>query len=625
MRRNRLPAPLVAGLVLAALILVVAVVAPMLWQGRADALTADIRQGPSGAHWLGTDALGRDVFWRTVVATRLTVEMATAATAIAAVLGTLLGAGIAAAGTAVRAVGDRVIDLLLSFPPIIIALTFTAILSPGRASVVGALGLAFCPQFARLTNRLALSVNQRDYVAVARLLGVGRVRALTRHVVPNIAAPLLVLVSVGFATSVLTVSGLSFLGLSVQPPAYDWGSLLASGLRNIYDNPGEALGPALAILVTGLAAGLVGDGLVRHLDPRGAPPPRRTAPAPAPPRRAPAGRAPSGGAGPERAAAASVQGLSVRRPDGRELIHEVSLTVGAGEIVGIVGESGSGKSLTALALARLLPRELDWSAERLDVGGIDLADPAKAPPARLATEVGIVFQDPSSSFNPALRIGTQLTEVLRAHTKTSRRQADALAVARLTETRVSSPELRMRQYPHELSGGMRQRAMIAAAIMHEPKLIIADEPTTALDVTVQADVLRLLKQINLAHGTAILLISHDIGVVSALCDRVCVMYAGRVVEEVSVEDLRRRDVRHPYTRALLAASPDAATDLDGARLVPLPGRAPSAEARGAGCAFAPRCPLATPVCAEVVPALVAEPSGNAVACHAETPTPEVRT
>ncbi|MGI5208384.1 dipeptide/oligopeptide/nickel ABC transporter permease/ATP-binding protein [Spirillospora sp. CA-108201] len=619
MRRTRLPALLVAGLVLAALVAAAAVIAPMLWQERADALTADIRQGPSGAHWLGTDALGRDVFWRTVVATRLTVEMAVAATAIAAVLGTLLGAGTAAAGTTVRAVGDRVIDLLLSFPPIIIALTFTAILSPGRASVVGALGLAFCPQFARLTNRLALSVNERDYVAVARLLGVGRVRVLTRHVVPNIAAPLLVLTSVGFATSVLTVSGLSFLGLSVQPPSYDWGSLLASGLRNIYDNPGEALGPATAILLTGLAAGLVGDGLVRHLDPRGASRPRRPAAVPAPPR-----PAPSGPAEREPAAAASVRGLSVRRPDGRELIHEVSLTVGAGEIVGVVGESGSGKSLTALALARLLPRELDWSAERLDVNGVDLADPAKAPPARLATELGIVFQDPSSSFNPALRIGTQLTEVLRAHTRTSRRKADALAVARLAETRVSSPELRMRQYPHELSGGMRQRAMIAAAMLHEPELIIADEPTTALDVTVQADVLRLLKQINTEHGTAILLISHDIGVVSALCDRVCVMYAGRVVEEVPVEDLRRRRVRHPYTRALLAASPDAAADLEDARLVPLPGRAPSAETRGAGCAFAPRCPLAAPVCAEVVPALVAGPAGNAVACHAETPTAEVR-
>ena len=618
MRRTRLPAPLVAGLVLAALIVVVAIVAPILWRARADGLTADIRQGPSGAHWLGTDALGRDVFWRTVVATRLTIEMAMAATAIAAVLGTLLGAGIAAAGPAVRAVGDRVIDLLLSFPPIIIALTFTAILSPGRASVVGALGLAFCPQFARLTNRLALSVNERDYVTVARLLGVGRARVLTRHVVPNIAAPLLVLISVGFATSVLTVSGLSFLGLSVQPPSYDWGSLLASGLRNIYDNPGEALGPAVAILVTGLAAGLVGDGLVRHLDPRGTSRPRRSAPATAPPRPTPSGRA-----GGEPAAAASVRGLSVRRPDGRELVHEVSLTVGAGEIVGIVGESGSGKSLTALALARLLPRELDWSAEHLGVNGIDLADPGKAPPTRLATELGIVFQDPSSSFNPALRIGTQLTEVLRAHTGTSRRQADALAVARLAETRVSSPELRMRQYPHELSGGMRQRAMIAAAMLHEPKLIIADEPTTALDVTVQADVLRLLKQINTEHGTAILLISHDIGVVSALCDRVCVMYAGRVVEEVSVEDLRRRDVRHPYTRALLAASPDAAADRDDARLVPLPGRAPSAEARGTGCAFAPRCSLAAPVCADVVPPLVAVPSGNAVACHAETPATEV--
>ncbi|GLY76181.1 dipeptide/oligopeptide/nickel ABC transporter permease/ATP-binding protein [Actinoallomurus iriomotensis] len=617
--RTRLPAMLLVGLVLAAVIVLVAVAGPILWQARADALTGDIRQGPSGAHWLGTDALGRDVFWRTVVATRSTIEMAVAATAIAAALGTFLGAMIVSAGPAVRTLGDRVIDLLLSFPPIIIALTFTAILSPGRASVVGAIGLAFCPQFARLTNRLALSVQERDYVTVARLLGVGRFRVVTRHVVPNIAPPLLVLTSVGFATSVVTVSGLSFLGLSVQPPSYDWGSLLASGLRNLYDNPGEAFGPAAAILVTGLAAGLVGDGLVRHMDPRGTSRPHRAVRRSAdPPTAGDASRA--GGAAP----VASVRDLSIRRPDGRELVHGISLTVDAGEIVGIVGESGSGKSLTALALARLLPRELEWSAAHLNVNGVDLADPAKAPPARLATELGIVFQDPSSSFNPALRIGTQLTEVLRVHAKMSRRQAHALAVSRLAETRVSSPELRMRQYPHELSGGMRQRAMIAAAMLPEPKLIIADEPTTALDVTVQADVLRLLKQINTTHGTAILLISHDIGVVSSLCDRICVMYAGRVVEELSVEDLRRRDVRHPYTRALLAASPDTASERDGARLVPLPGRAPAAEDQGPGCSFAPRCPLAVPVCTEIVPPLVAEPSGNAVACHVETAAAEVR-
>ena len=294
----------------------------------------------------------------------------------------------------------------------------------------------------------------------------------------------------------------------------------------------------------------------------------------------------------------------------------MSLDIGVGEIVGLVGESGSGKSVTAMALARLLPPALSWSADRLQVAGTDLHRSDVPPPTRLATDLGVVFQDPSSCFNPALQVGTQLTEVLRVHRGMSRKAAAKLAVARLREVRVSSPETRMHQYPHELSGGMRQRAMIAMSLLSEPQVLIADEPTTALDVTVQADVLRLLNQINTEHGTAILLISHNINVVSALCHWVCVMYAGRIVEEVSVADLRAGRVQHPYTKGLLAAAPSEDADRTTNPLRPLAGRPPKPGEVANACSFAPRCPLVMPVCRVEDPVLEPYREGASASCHA---------
>jgi oligopeptide/dipeptide ABC transporter ATP-binding protein len=607
---------LVTGAVLLLVMVVIAVVAPMVWGSGAQALTADIRQTSSSAHLLGTDSLGRDILLRTLVATRLTLIMALCATAVAAGVGTLLGAGFVVAGRLARGVGARVIDLLVSYPPIIIALAITAIFSPGQVSVVFAIGVAFCPQFARLTNTLAASISSRDYVVVARLLGTGRVRLLFRHVLPNIAAPILVLTSVGFATSIVALSGLSFLGLGVQQPAFDWGALLASGLRDLSVNPIESLGPALAILLTGLGAGLLGDGLARYWEPRQH---GRSGRGGAARRRARTTRAvPAGESANGRETVASLRELTVSAY-GAPLVRGVSLDIHAGEIVGLVGESGSGKSLTAMAMARLLPASLHWSADRLRVDGTDLHRPDVPPPARLATDIGVVFQDPSSCFNPALHVGAQLTEVLRVHKGVPRREAATLAVNRLREVRVSAPEVRMHQYPHELSGGMRQRAMIAMALLSEPRLLIADEPTTALDVTVQADVLRLLHEINTERGTAMLLISHNINVVSALCHRVCVMYAGRIVEEVTVADLRAGRVHHPYTKALLAASPGPDAHRDTNPLRPLPGRPPRPGEVGAACSFAPRCALAMPRCREEDPAPVPTPDGGVAACHAIDP------
>jgi peptide/nickel transport system permease protein len=551
--KRRLPGPLLGGLIGMGAIILVAIIAPILWGVSADQSSGPIRGGASAVHWLGTDSQGRDVLQRTLVATRLTMTMAIIATTIAVVLGGLLGTIVIIVGPRLRWVGTRAIDLVVSLPPIIVALAITAIFRPGTVSVVIAIGIAFSPQFARLTNTLASSVGQKDFVVTARLLGLRGSSVLVRHILPNIAAPVLVLTSVCLSTTIVTMSGLSFIGLGVQPPSADWGQLLASGIRSLYENPIEALGPSLAILLTGLAAGLIGDGLAQYGDPRQTRHhSKRVAATPAVALDSSVAE-PADGIIP----VVSISNLRVysgHEEDSAAIVKGISLDIYPGEIVGLVGESGSGKSLTAMTVAQLTPPELRWTADRLQVAGHTLAE-GVTPPKQMALDVGIVFQDPSSCFNPARRLGPQLTEAIRVHRKTSRREANAMAVKRLREAKVTLPERRLHQYPHELSGGMRQRAMIAMALLTGPSLLIADEPTTALDVTVQADVLRVLKQINVDHGMAILLISHDITVVSAMCNRVFVMYAGEIVEEVSVEALRRGDVHHPHTRALLAASP----------------------------------------------------------------------
>ncbi|MGI5167126.1 dipeptide/oligopeptide/nickel ABC transporter permease/ATP-binding protein [Spirillospora sp. CA-253888] len=610
---------LAAGTAGLALIVLLGIVAPWLWGEDATRLTGAAREGVSGAHWLGTDALGRDVLARTLVATRLTLVMTAAATAVAAVLGVLLGTAVWVAGRRVREVGLRLIDVMVSYPAVILALVVAAILGAGRVAAVVGIGIAWTPAFARLTANLAASVAGRDFVATARLLGVPPHRLLTRHLLPNIAEPLLVLLSVAFAGTLTALSGLSFIGLGVQPPSYDWGALLNTGLEALYTNPAEALGPAAAITLTGVLAGFVGDGLAAGLDPRGAAAvqaarrrsARRPKAAPAPKTTAPA---------PDDALLV-VDDLRVSLPDGTDLVAGVSFHVRPGEIVGVVGESGSGKSLTAMAVARLLPDGLDARAAALRLDNLDLL--SGADPRRLATEIGVVYQDPSASFNPALRLGGQLTEALRRHGGVGRAAARERAAAALESVRVTRPAARLRQHPHELSGGMRQRAMIAAALLTGPRMLVADEPTTALDVTVQAEVLELLREINERDGTAMLFISHDIGVIGTLCHRVLVMYGGRVVEELTADDLRSGRARHPYTKALLAATPRLDT-ADGEPLATIPGRPPAPAARPAGCPFAGRCAEELPQCAETPPPVEEFGPAHRAACHAPAVTAETR-
>ncbi|QOV34429.1 dipeptide/oligopeptide/nickel ABC transporter permease/ATP-binding protein [Streptomyces ferrugineus] len=568
-RRRRRNPSLLSGAVILGLLLVVAVVAPPLLSDSAETLTGDARLGPGAEHLLGTDAFGRDVLARALVATRLTLLMAAAATATSFVAGVAIGALVHLAPGWLRETCLRLIDSAVAFPSLVLALVIAAVLGPGTVSAIVAIAVAGVPGFARLTANLAATVADKDYVLTARLLGVPGLRILGRHVLPNISGPLLVLLSSSFTLSLLDISSLSFVGLGVQNPQYDWGRLLNEALPSIFAQPSIVLAPSIMLIVTGVGAMLLGDGVASLVDPRTrgtAPAPAKTADTadaagPAAPAQDDAVQASSASGGAGAAAGTepdgllTVAGLTVRAGD-RTLVDDVSFTIGAGQIVGLVGESGSGKSTIAMAVAGLLPEGVRANASRLALGDLDLL--GTPPERRLATEIGIVYQDPIGTFNPALRLGTQLTEVARVHLGTPRRQAAQDMGRALADIHVTEPERRLRQHPHELSGGMLQRASIASAMTTNPRLLIADEPTTALDVTVQAEVLRQFRRINREHGTAMLFISHDIGVVGVLCDTVLVLHGGRVVDRTTGDDLRRGTVTHPYTRALLAATPAAA-------------------------------------------------------------------
>jgi peptide/nickel transport system ATP-binding protein len=281
----------------------------------------------------------------------------------------------------------------------------------------------------------------------------------------------------------------------------------------------------------------------------------------------------------------------------------LSFDIAPGEVVGVVGESGAGKTLTGLAVIGLLdpPGHIVGGEIRLDGERIDNLPPARIRALR-GRRIGMIFQDPLTSLNPLLRVGDQLTETILAHMSLSHRQARERAIAWLGEVGIPSPTKRIDGYPHEFSGGMRQRVVIALALCAEPALIIADEPTTALDVSVQAQIIAVLKKVTRIHGAAVMLITHDMGVIAEMADRVAVMYGGRIVEIGAIGDVVRRPL-HPYAVGLMAAIPTL--EARAGRLAQIPGTMPRLSAIPRGCAFNPRCPRVFDRCEAERPPLIA--------------------
>jgi peptide/nickel transport system ATP-binding protein len=302
---------------------------------------------------------------------------------------------------------------------------------------------------------------------------------------------------------------------------------------------------------------------------------------------------------------ATARGRSLR------LVDRVGLTVGRGEIVGLIGESGSGKTMTAMAVLGLLPRNARATSGSVRLSGRELLGLLEAELRSLRGDrLALVPQDALRGLNPVLRVGTQVGEPLNLHRGRDLASAAEAAVGLLDAVHIEDPARRARAHPHQFSGGMQQRAMVAMGLALEPELLVADEPTTALDVTVQAQVLALLREIRDTHGTAVLFITHDLGIVAALCDRVYVMYAGAIVEEGSVATILEAP-SHPYTRALLRATPTVEAVAD--ELYAVPGQIPEPGARGPGCRFADRCPHRFERCA-VEPGLLAAGPGHAARC-----------
>ncbi|HLG67131.1 MAG TPA: dipeptide/oligopeptide/nickel ABC transporter permease/ATP-binding protein [Acidimicrobiales bacterium] len=596
------------------LVIVAAMTAPLIapHSPTAQDLT-QANSGPSLHHWLGTDDLGRDILSRLIYGAQISMRVSFEVVGLALCAAIPIGLVAGYVGGQLDNVLMRVMDAGLSFPPLVLALAIAGVLGPGVNNAALAIAVVFIPTFARLIRGQALAVSAETFVEASRAIGSRSWFILLRRVFPNVLSPLLVQVSLGLGGALLAEAGLSFLGLGAQPPAASWGSML----REAYDNSlftasWELFIPGAAIALAVLAFNTLGDGLgeVLGLASRRRRSPRwrrrmarpvkglTTVARPAQP-----SRPPSAG----RSALLSIEGLTVELDaDGRSLrvVEDVWLRVERGEIVGLVGESGSGKTVTSLAVMRLLP-----SPPATIVGGVvefdgrdllslDFDDMRKV----RGREIAMVFQDPMTSLNPAFTVGSQLIEALRLHERVDRRVARKRALELLQMVEIPDPARRLDAYPHQLSGGMRQRVVIAMALACGPRLLIADEPTTALDVTVQAQILDLLRRLQEEQDLAVIFVTHDLGVVADLCDRVAVMYAGQIVEDAPAADLFAVP-KHPYTEGLLAATPS--TQASGGILVTIPGQVPSLGHMPAGCRFHPRCPYARAACQEAPPPVAA--------------------
>ena len=297
-----------------------------------------------------------------------------------------------------------------------------------------------------------------------------------------------------------------------------------------------------------------------------------------------------------------------------QAVRVVSFSVAEGESIGIVGESGSGKTQTMLSVMGLLPSYAEITADSMLFNGRELTKlNAKEMRAIQGSEIGMIFQDPMTSLNPLFTVENQLTEPLRIHQKMSKAQARARALELLNLVEIPNPEARLKQYPHEFSGGMRQRVMIAIAIACNPKMVIADEPTTALDVTIQAQILDLLNHLKQETKTSIIMITHDLGVIASMCSRILVMYGGTICEEGTAREIFY-DARHPYTWGLLNSIPKIHGD-PNEKLIPIHGTPPDMLMPPKGCPFAPRCSHCMPVCREYMPPRSVLSDTHAVSCH----------
>ena len=608
LRRNHLA---VFGMVVVTVIVAIALAAPILPLAHPNVTDTGNRLLPpfSDGHLLGTDQLGRDMLSRLVWGTRISLAVGAAATVVAMILGTLIGLLAAYYGRFVDNFLMRGVDMLMAFPYLLLALAIVAVLGPGLFNALLAISIVNIPFFARAVRGATVSLVNREFIEAAHLAGYSNFRVITRELLPNVAPVIVITMSTTVGWMILETAGLSFLGLGAQPPQADLGSMLGQGRSLISSHPHLSVIPGVVILVLVIGINLLGDGLRDILDPRlksGAlsRPVALTDAASAKERAARAtdgehAEAASPTTAPDTAETVlSVENLETQFHIGREVyraVNDVSFEVHAGEALGIVGESGSGKSVTAMSILGLVPTPPGRIVGgRILYRGEDLVG-AKLERLRQirGNRIAYIFQDPMTTLNPLFTVGDQITEAIRVHQPISYREAWSRTVDLLDQVQIPQAGDKARAYPHELSGGQRQRVVIAMALANDPDLLIADEPTTALDVTTQARILRMLDELRREKGSSLIFITHDLGVVSEVCDRVQVMYAGRIVETGPVADVFD-EPKHPYTRRLMSCVPILGHP--ERMLDAIPGLPPAVNRLPTGCAFAPRCDVATDAC-----------------------------
>ncbi|WP_067812799.1 dipeptide/oligopeptide/nickel ABC transporter permease/ATP-binding protein [Actinomadura kijaniata] len=563
----RNPLGLVPAVVLALIVLAV-LCAPLLSpQGPAVASLRDSFGGPTGGHPLGFDSAGRDVLARLLHGGRNTLGGALLALAVALVVGVPSGLVAGYRGGRFDAAASWTANLVMALPAMVVLLASRAILGPTVWVLMVVLGVLIAPSFFRLVRGTVAGVRNELYVDAARVSGLRDARIVARHVLVVVRAPVIVQTALVAGIAIGLQAGLEFLGIgSGDTPT--WGAMLNEAFANIQRAPAMMVWPGLALGLTSASLVLLAAALRDALEGRGADPVRRRRPATA----STASTAPAGDGG-DRAGLLSVRDLAVSYllPDGtvREVVRGVDLDVREGEIVGLVGESGSGKTQTAFSILGILPEGGHVSRGSVTVDGREVVGlPERGHRALRGTVVAYVPQEPMSNLDPSFTIGAQLTEPMRYKLGISRAEARRRALDLLRQVEIADPERVLASYPHQISGGMAQRVLIAGAMSCDPRLLVADEPTTALDVMVQAEVLGLLRRLQRERGLGVLLVTHNLGVVADVCDRVAVMHEGRVVETGTAERVLH-DPREPYTRTLL----DAVLDQVPAR-PPLKGRTP---------------------------------------------------
>ncbi len=598
---------------------IVASLTAALWRpfepGQQD--TANRLALPSAEHWLGTDPLGRDLLSRIFSAGSLPLLSSALMLVVAFGIGLPLALIAAERGRRVERVISRVTEVFLALPATILLLALIGVIGNRLYPVMAVLGVLISAAVYRVLLGVAQSVRQRLYVDAARVNGLGSLRVNLVHVLPSMATVVAVQAAQLFGIGLLIVAGLAFLGFGPGEPEPSWGFMIQDASGYIYTSPWLMVPTGLVLALTVVAANELADALAGKAAGGRATRRRRR-----PLRRAVAAAAP-GGAPADPAAVLDVRDLTVSVEDGPDLVTGVSFSLRQGQVLGLVGESGCGKTMTARSLIGLLPDGVSVTGGSIRWRGRELAGLSEPELDRVrGREIAMISQEPMVALDPMFSIATQLVGPIRRFRKVGRSEAKRIAAELLRSVGIVDAERVLESYPHQLSGGMAQRVCIALALTGEPALLVADEPTTALDVTVQAEILSLLRALVRDTGLSVVIVSHDLGVVADICDSVAVMYAGEVVEAGTAARVLDEPA-HPYTMALLGANPHVPEgEPVPERLASIAGTVPPPGSWPTGCRFATRCRFVQEKCTVPFPALSAHGEGSVLCIRVDELTRE---